>query len=204
MSAIAIAVSLYGVAAGTFQGVCQGSELHVESWCMTPPKPPDFASIADANTKGAFLYGHPEVVRWLGPGTKLFKWTQSITTPKGVSPWWQFVESQRLATGANVSGIRELQEYAARLGVHDRDYARVRAAVTEQWNKMTNAVAIELVNGAWGYIGKASGQLKNNLEPGVYFIGGEYQVWVPGLTMTDIRRISLLPYLKPNAPFGAK
>jgi hypothetical protein len=66
-----------------------------------------------------------------------------------------------------------MQEYATRLGVHDRDYARVRAAVTEQWNKMTNAVAIELVTGAWGYIGKASGQLKNKLVPGVYLIGGE-------------------------------
>jgi hypothetical protein len=171
---------------------------------MSPPKPPDFTSIADANTMGAFLHGHPEVVAWLGPGTKLFKWTQSITTGSGVSPWWQFLESRRLATGATCPGIRELQEYAARLGVHDRDYARVRAAVTEQWNKMTSAVAIELLNGAWGYIGKASGQLKNNLTPGMYFIGGEYQVWVPGMVANDIRRISLLPYLQPNAPFGAR
>ena len=170
-----------------------------------PPAPPrDFATIAGANTKGAFLGGRPEVVVWLGPGTKLFKRTQSITTPRGVSPWWQFLESRRLVNGATVPGIRELQEYAARLGVHDRDYARVRAAVTAQWNKMTNAVAIELVTGAWGYTGKASGQLRDNLMPGVYFIGGEYQAWVPGLAANDIRRISLLPYLRPNAPFGAR
>jgi hypothetical protein len=87
-------------------------------------------------------------------------------SPKGVSPWWQFLESRRLANGATAPGVRELQEYAARLGVHDRDYARVRAAVTEQWNK--------------------------------------YQVWVPGLVANGIRRISLLPYLQPNAPFGAR
>jgi hypothetical protein len=97
-----------------------------------------------------------------------------------------------------------LQEYAARLGVPDRDYGRVRAAVTEQWNKMTNTVAIELVNGAWGYIGKAAGQLKDNRISNVFFIGGEYQVWVPNLLANDIRRISLLPYLKPNATFGAR
>jgi hypothetical protein len=168
------------------------------------PPPPDFSTIADANTKGAFLGGHPEVVEWLPPGTKLFKWTQSITNQKGISPWWQFLEARRLANGATAPGVRELQEYAARLGVHDRDYARVRAAVTEQWNKMTNAVAIELANGAWGYIGKASGQLQDNLVPGVFLIGGEYQVWIPGLTANDIRRISLLPYLQPNAPFGAR
>jgi hypothetical protein len=69
---------------------------------------------------------------------------------------------------------------------------------------MTNAVAIELVTGAWGYTGKASGQLRDNLMPGVYFIGGEYQAWVPGLAANDIRRISVLPYLRPNAPFGAR
>lgn len=171
---------------------------------MPPSRPPDFAAVADANVKGAFLNGRPEVVEWLAPGTRLFKWTKSITTPKGVSPWWQFLESRRLSTGATCPGIQELQEYAARLGVHDRDYARVRAAVTEQWNKMTNAVAIELVTGAWGYIGKASGQLKNEQVPNVFLIGGEYQVWVPGLVANDIRRISLLPYLKPNAPFGAR
>jgi hypothetical protein len=50
--------------------------------------------------------------------------------------------------GPTAPDMRELQEYSTRLGVHDRDYARVRAAVTQQWNKMTNAVAIDLVRGA--------------------------------------------------------
>ncbi|MGB6946545.1 MAG: hypothetical protein WBE37_29380 [Bryobacteraceae bacterium] len=90
------------------------------------------------------------------------------------------------------------------MDVHDRDYARVRAAVTEQWNKMTNAVAIELTTGAWGYIGKASGQRKDKNVSNVFWIGGEYQVRVPGLVANDIRRVSILPYLKPNAPFGTR
>jgi hypothetical protein len=171
---------------------------------MNPSKPPDFASVADANTVRAFLHGRPEIVEWLGPGTKLFKWTQSITTSRGVSPWWQFLQSRTLSNGATCPGIQEFQEYAERLGVHDRDYARVRAAVTEEWNSMTNPVAIELVSGAWGYIGKAAGQLKTMADPKVFFIGGDYQAWVPGLTATDIRRISLLPYLRSNAPFNAR
>ena len=69
---------------------------------------------------------------------------------------------------------------------------------------MTNPVAIELVTGAWGYIGKAAGQLKSKADPKVFFIGGEYQTWIPGLLANDIRRISLLPYLKPNSPFNAR
>jgi hypothetical protein len=168
------------------------------------PTPPPFASIADANTRRAFVNGRPEVVEWLVPGTKLFKWTQSITSGRGVSPWWQFLIARTLPGGAVCPGIREMQENAGNTGAGDRDYARVRAAVTEQWNKMTNAVAIELVKGTWGYIGKAAGQLKNSNDPKVFFIGGDYQVWIPGLVANDIRRISLLPYLQPNAPFGAR
>jgi hypothetical protein len=171
---------------------------------MVPPRPPIFAAIPDANTKDAFLHGHPKVVQWLAPGTKLFKWTKSITTPHGISPWWQFLEPHKLATDETCPGIQERQEYASRLGVHDRDYARTRAAVTEQWNKMTRPVAIELMKGSWGFIGKVSGQLTDQTLPGVYLIGGEYQVLVPGLTANDIRQISLLPYLRPNAPFAAE
>ena len=164
---------------------------------MESPKPPEFAKIADAAVKRAFFGGRPEVVQWLTPGSKLFKWTKSIMTSRGVSPWWQFLEGRRLSTGANVPGIRELQTYATRLGVHDRDYNRTRLAVTEQWNKMTNAVAIELLRGAWGYVGKASGQRKDETDAGVYFIGGEYQVWIPGLVANDIKAVSILPYLTP-------
>jgi hypothetical protein len=64
------------------------------------------------------------VVRWLRPGTRLFKMDAVNYHPKGVSPWWQFVESQRPATGTTVPGIRKLQDYAARAGVPDRDYSR--------------------------------------------------------------------------------
>jgi hypothetical protein len=171
---------------------------------MGPSRPPDFFTIADAGTAAAFLHGRPETVQWLTPGTKLFKWTQSITNPRGISPWWQFLESRKLGTGSVVPGIRELQTYASRLHVHDRDFNRTRLAVTEQWNKMTNAVGIELTDGKWGYIGKASGQRKDAHEPNVILIGGEYQVWVPDLHPNDIRRISIRPYLQPNSAFGAR
>ena len=107
-----------------------------------------------------------------------------------------------MPTGADVPGVRELQARAARMGVHDRDFNRSRLAVTEQWNKMTRSPAIELLRGAWGYVGKASGQLKNTSDPDVSWIGGEYQVWIPGLVASDVKQISILPYLAPNTPFG--
>ncbi len=144
------------------------------------------------------------MVLWLDPQTKLAKWTKNIFTPKGVSPWWQFLKSRRLATGSVCPGILEMHAYARRLSVPERDFARVRLAVTEQWNKMTKLVAIELARGTWGYVGKAAGQLRNQDDPDVFFIGGEYQLWIPGLTAHDIRQISILPYLTPNTSFGAR
>jgi hypothetical protein len=162
---------------------------------MEQQRPPDFATIADTAARFAFLRGYPETVEWLGPGTKLFKWSQSLTTSRGISPWWQFVLPRRLATGSHCPGIRDLQTYARRLGIHDRDYARTRVAVTRQWNNMKNLIAIELLAGAWGFIGKASGQLLDEKVEGIYLIGGEFQVWVPGLIRSSIRRIWILPYL---------
>ena len=100
--------------------------------------------------------------------------------------------------------VRKLQTYASRLGVHDRDYNRTRLAVTVQWNKMTQAVAIELLRGTWGYVGKASGQRKNANDAGAFFIGGEYQVWIPGLVANDMKRISIMPHLSPNYAFGPR
>jgi len=171
---------------------------------MDSLRPPDFASIADTDAKQSFLYGRPEVVQWLTPGTKLFKRTQSITNREGkISAYWQFLQPRRLATNVTIPGVQELQTYAARLGVSDVDYTRARLGVTEQWNKMTRAVAIELVTPHWGYIGKAAGQRKNKYDSQVFFIGGEYQVWIPGLTRNDFRQIAIIPYLLPTSSSGA-
>lgn len=59
----------------------------------------------------------------------------------------------------------------------------------------------QIWSGGLGYVGKAAGQLKNQNDPRVFFIGGEGQVWIPGLIANDIRRISILPFLQPNTPF---
>lgn len=169
---------------------------------MNSGGPPNFLSIADEDVRRAFLSGHPSVTELLHTGTKLFKWTASITTSRGVSPWWQFLKPRRLANGDQCPGIAELQRYSHRVGGHDRDYARARMAVTNQWNRMTRCVAIELLTPQWGYIGKAAGQRVNQDDSSVYYIGGEYQVWIPGMVASDIRQMSILPYLAPNIAFG--
>ena len=94
-------------------------------------------------------------------------------------------------------GLKERQTYAKRLSASDRDYHRVRAGVTRQWNPMTHPIGIMLQSAAWGYIGKAAGQLEDESVPNVFLIAGDYQLWIPGLKASDISQISVLPYLAP-------
>lgn len=164
---------------------------------MNTSHPAEFDQVADATVKRAFLGRGPECVQLLPPGTKLYKWSKSLSGRSGISPWWLFLESRILPNGVHVDGLKERQKYAARLAVHDRDYHRVRAGVTKQWNPMTNPIAIRLTADVWAYIGKAAGQLEDESIPDVYLIAGDYQAWIPGLKAADLTHISIVPYLRP-------
>jgi hypothetical protein len=160
---------------------------------MNRQQPPDFDSVADANARRAFL-GAP-AAEWLQPGTRLYKWTKSIFGARGVTPWWFFLESRVLTNGVRCPGLRERQKYANRLNVSDRDYHRVRGAVTKQFNTMATPICISLTTGAWGYSGKAAGQIEDQDIPRVFLIGGDYQLWIPNLEIADFILISISPYV---------
>ena len=113
-------------------------------------------------------------------------------------PWWTLVNPLTLADGTVIPGLQNLHEWGARLGVHERDYARVRSAVTKQWNNMRRPLFLELIQSLCAWIGKASGQLEDENEPNVFLIGGNYQVWLPNLTMRYVKQVSALPYLQPR------
>jgi hypothetical protein len=155
----------------------------------------DFNSIATPDVRKAFR-GSPSK-EFLGAQTKLYKWTEHpLIGPKGITSWWSLVASFTLKNGTAVPGLQTLQERGSRLGVHERDYSRVRSAVTDQWNSMRNPLFIELIQPVWTWIGQASGQLANNNEPNVLLIGGSYQVWLPNLTAQYVKQFSALPHLQ--------
>lgn len=161
----------------------------------------DQAAMAKPEVRRAFIGGKPETKERLLASTKLFKWTQyPLVGPKGITPWWSFVEDRALVNGKKVDGLRQSQIYAQRLGAQDSRYARTRSAVTQQWNQMTKPLVIELMKNVWGFIGKASGQPEDKQMANVYLIGGAYQVWIPNLTIAHIRQVAALPYLMPNHP----
>ena len=63
---------------------------------------------------------------------------------------------------------------------------------------MNKPLFAELTQPAWGWIGKASGQLLDATDPQVFLIGGNYQLWLPNLTVQYIKQIAALPYLRPR------
>jgi hypothetical protein len=146
---------------------------------------------APASVKHAFL-GTPSKI-WLAPRTKLYKWTEYLLSPSGITPWWCFVEQTRLPGGLVAEGFRDSETAAQRLGVPHRQYQQVRTAVSEKFNNnLGHLLVMELKIGSWGFAGRASGQpeFKDSSLANVYLIGGKAQLWIPNLSPAHVRQMS--------------
>ena len=157
----------------------------------------DFELSASAEVRRAFR-GSPSK-ELLEAKTKMYKWTQhSFVGRRGITPWWSLVNPLELKNGATIPGLRTLQERGSRLEVHERHFARVRSAVTKEWNTMRKPLFVQLLQPVWGWIGQASGQRASMDDANVILIGGNYQAWIPNLTELYVKQISALPYLQPR------
>jgi hypothetical protein len=150
----------------------------------------------DPTVKRAFL-GVPDRILLL-PAVQLYKWTSHpLFNGSRITPWWSFVQTTRLPSGMVAEGFRTAEERAARVGKSHREFARARAAVSDQFrNSMKNLLVININIEVWGLAGQASGQREfADDQPElkhVYLIGGAHQVWVPNLTP---RHVTALPVL---------
>ena len=87
------------------------------------------------------------------------------------------------------------EERAARLGKPHREFARARAAISDQFdNSMSDLLVVTLHEAVWGFAGQASGQPEFRDDQvelrHVILIGGAWQVWIPNLTS---RHVTALP-----------
>ncbi len=157
-----------------------------------------FATIASNSVKSAFKAGSPVFKERLRAGTKLFKWTQyQLVGPKGITPWWSLLNDTTLQNGMMVPGFDTIQKRIGGGFQNARDYARARNAVTLQWNQLTKPLVVELTQDVYAFVGVTAHQRRDADDDKVFFIGGDYQVWLPGLTIQHVRQISALPYVRP-------
>lgn len=159
-----------------------------------------FATIASNDVKAAFKNGAPVYKELLRAGAKLYKWTQyQLVGPKGITPWWSLLNDTTLQNGVTVPGFDTVQKRIGGGFQNARDYARARNAVTLQWNQLTKPLVVELTQDVYAFIGITAHQRRDKDDPQVFLIGGDYQVWLPGLTIHHVRQISALPYMRPTS-----
>lgn len=116
-----------------------------------------------------------------------------------ISPWWFCYESTVAVSSDRkddvpIRGIADKLEGASRTVTDLPTYLRSRGAVCHDWNVMTHLLVLELARPVVGLLGPCSGQplfddvgLRTaNRCPNISFIGGEQQIYLPGLRPLDV------------------
>ena len=135
-------------------------------------------------------------------GQRVWKWTypgSRMVNPEDntISEYW--IPWDSIQVGSIVTpGFKKFRMQYQNRGSDagkQRDAARTLFAVTEQFNPMTTLLVAEFILPVWGLIGKCGGKRKfeDDDHPGeqdnVFFIGGGYQVVIPGLTTGHIKKL---------------
>jgi hypothetical protein len=138
----------------------------------------------------------------LEAGTELYKYSKSFpySEERGRwSPWWHFRKARRVVLtnrgSQNIPGLGDHLQRAEQLGASDVRLARVRSSVTHEWNDLHTLFLVYLTASAWAMFGQNSGlgisESDQNVS-NVFYIGGNFQVYVPRLTRTDLQILGAL------------
>jgi hypothetical protein len=151
--------------------------------------------------QGSFYSSQAPVLVKFEVGDRVWKWVGSgatlVNKKNKISEYWIPWKSLKIGSMA-VPGFKEFRMRHRNLDGsvgRPRDAARSVLAVTHQFNPMAVLLVAEFKEPVWGLVGRAAGQrMFNDLEhprelSNVYFIGGEYQVVIPGLEPRHIVKL---------------
>lgn len=144
-------------------------------------------STVPPHVRRAFRTGRARRV-FLPAGRLLYRFVDHVDVPLGgaPSPWWFSIDP----LDARDPGLLGSLVRARRAGVALSEYMRARGAVTNQWNGMTSPVIARLHAPAGALAGECAHQRIDENEPKhVVFIGGAWQLYIPGLGASMIDRI---------------
>ena len=155
--------------------------------------------------RAAFRRSQPEP-RTIPPGTRIFRCTGSpelgfdLKVHGGeecFGPWWGYAQSPEASDTGLMRTLATLVPILAGTDVGTsslhgpaQEFIRARLAVSKHWNDMTHLHVVRLRRPKEAFYGQAAGQRIDDVEgnANVYFIGGAYQLFVPGLGMADLTR----------------
>ena len=153
------------------------------AWPSVHPNDP----AESAKVKQAFVDGKAEK-KLLNSGMKLYKFNtkgRSLIYQGAASPWWFPTKP----FGDFDVGLDMVLKFAKANGVSSTEYARLIAAVTEEWNKMDVIMNVELTTNVYGFWGQCTMQAKKSGSQ-VNLTGRAYQLYIPGLTDQHIKEVS--------------
>lgn len=137
-----------------------------------------------AKVNQAFCDGKAEK-KLLKAGMKLYKFNtkgRSLVHNGKVSPWWFPTDP----LGDFDVGLEGVLKFAKTAGVSSTEYARLIAAVTEEWNSMDVIMNAELKTNVYGFWGQCKSQPKKEGSK-VGLTGRAYQLYIPGLTDEHVK-----------------
>ncbi len=129
----------------------------------------------------------PVEKKLLKTGMQLYKFNtsgRSLIFDGGASPWWFPLKP----LGDIDVGLEGVIKFAKTVGVPVREYARLIAAVTEEWNKMDVIMKAELKANVYGFWGEAA-QQKKKVASKINLTGRGWQLYIPGLTGEHIKEL---------------
>jgi hypothetical protein len=116
----------------------------------------------------------------LNAGMQLYKFNtrgRGLFYNGNASPWWFPTEPF-----GNVDvGLEGVLKFANTMGVSSTEYARLIAAVTEEWNAMDVIMKVKLKVPVYGFWGQCTMQAKTTGSK-INLTGRAYQLYIPGLT----------------------
>lgn len=142
----------------------------------------------NAKVNQAFLDGKAEK-KLLNSGMKLYKFNtkgRTLIYNGAASPWWFPTD----AFGDFDVGLEGVLKFAAANGVSSTEYARLIAAVTEEWNAMDVIMEAQLKTNVYGFWGQCTMQSKKSGSK-VNLTGRAYQLYIPGLTAEHIKELGI-------------
>lgn len=134
------------------------------------------------------FFGGKANKKLLSPGMQLYKLTtkgRSLIHNGNASPWWFATDNFEDAVG--LSGVCG---FAKQMKVSLTEYARIIAAVTEEWNAMDVIMKAKLKTPVYAFWGQCAQQSKKGGSK-INLPGHAYQFYIPGLTDEHIEQISV-------------